>query len=59
MARCPKLDYVGGGGLFNPTKEYECSLTGVKMYEDDSKVKFVCNSDNSCAYENCPIYQNR
>lgn len=59
MARCPKLDYESNSLLFTSSDKYICSLTGIKMDVDDTKVKFVCNCDSGYEYEKCPIYQNR
>ena len=57
MARCPKLEYVRSG-LFTGTT-YMCSLTGVEMDDDSTKVKHLCNADCGYEYEQCPVYKDR
>lgn len=57
MARCPKLD-CDSCSFFGGTT-YVCSLTGLKMDEDDPKVKYVCKTDSGYEYEKCPVYQDR
>lgn len=57
MARCPKLEFESGG-IFS-TYKYKCELTGIVMYEDDPKCKYVCKPDSGYEYENCPIYKDR
>lgn len=57
MARCPKLDYESNS-LFGTTNDkYICTITGIKMYVDDPKVKYVCNPDYGECYLDCPIYK--
>lgn len=60
MARCPKLDFESNSLFFaSSSDKYVCSLTGMKMDMDDTKVKFVCNCDSGYEYEKCPAYQDR
>lgn len=59
MARCPYLDYESNNYIFSSSDKYICKLTGQEMYVDDSKVKYTCNSDYGCEYENCPYYKDR
>ena len=58
MARCPKLEWEKGS-FYSDCIQYTCSLTGITMYADDTKIKFVCNCDSGHEYEKCPIYQSR
>ena len=57
MARCPKLDPVESN-WFGPDA-YKCELTGLKIYSDEPKVKFVCDADSGHEYEKCEAYKNR
>ena len=55
MARCPKLEYQSGG-LFG-SGDYICAITGAVI--DPTKVKHLCDADNGCQYDQCPIYRDR
>jgi len=59
MARCPKLE-TKSGGTFSGTL-YCCELTGIEMYDDDPKVKHLCNPEqrSDYEYEKCPVYKDR
>lgn len=56
MARCPKLDWESSGSLFGDDK-FICTVTGVKMDEDDPKVKHLCKVDYGENYRDCPVYK--
>lgn len=59
MARCPKLDYDGRTLFGNSNDKFICTLTGVEMDVDSTKVKYVCKAEYGEEYEKCPIYRDR
>lgn len=58
MARCPYLEYLDEGTIFDELK-YRCKLTCQVMYESDPRVKYTCKVDYGYPYENCQIYKDR
>lgn len=56
MDRCPYCQYESGGFFTTSSDTYTCELTGIKRYENDTKVKFVCNCSD---YEKCEVYKSR
>ncbi len=54
MARCPYLDWEGGY-----TDYYICKLTGKRMTEDDTRVKYTCKPDYGEEYRKCQVYQDK
>ena len=58
MARCPKLDFESGGFLTTSDDRFICTISGEKMYTDDSKVKYFCKTESGEQYRDCPLYKN-
>jgi len=57
MARCPKLEYESQLAIYSGGGTYTCTITGLKMEEDNATVKSVCNPGYGEKYRECDVYK--